>query len=163
MACKVSVLLVKIIDHSMESFYKKDNNHKYDGGFNIYVSSDICVEPQQTKLLPTGISTALQDPNTTYYMMAPRSSIYKTPLIMQNSIGIIDAGYRGELKVPIFNLSNEPYMIKKGTSLTQLLHALAHKWEHRLVDVLPDIVEDNRNESGFGSTDDLVEVSINLK
>ena len=54
-------------------------------------------------------------------------------------------------------------MIKKGTSLTQLLHALAHKWEHRLVDVLPDIVEDNRNESGFGSTDDIVEVSINLK
>jgi len=57
------------------------------------------------------------------YMIACRSSIGKTPLMLANSTGIIDRGYTGNLMVRIRNLSNEPYKIERGKSLFQLIRS----------------------------------------
>tara|TARA_A100001015_G_C14904375_1_gene677686 strand:- start:481 stop:996 length:516 start_codon:yes stop_codon:yes gene_type:complete len=155
----VSTLLMKFLTDDVKQYYDLNKNHKYDGGVNIYVSEDVILEPNKTKLVPTGISTCVKNITTNidfdtidtmYYFMAPRSSIYKTPLIMHNSMGIIDAGYRGEIKIPLHNLSGDSYKIEKGVSLAQLLHPRGAKWEVEFTDTLPDF--DERGDRGFGST-----------
>jgi dUTPase len=84
-----------------------------------------------------------------HFWLLPRSSIYKTPLIMANSVGVIDKSYRGELMAPV--RSNGPeYSVIQGERLFQIV-APDMGWirEVRIVDSLPDTV---RGEGGFGST-----------
>lgn len=88
-------------------------------------------------------------------MIVPRSSIRKSSLILQNSVGIIDPGYQGILHAPVFNLNNfESYIAKKGESLVQVIHPTL-----ALFNVVP-VGEDHpvfaekteRGDKGFGST-----------
>ena len=86
-----------------------------------------------------------------HYRLAPRSSIFKTPLSMANSEGIIDRTYRGPLKAPVRNHTvTEAYHIQQGTRLFQIV-APDMGWirEVRIVESLP---ETQRGEGGFGST-----------
>lgn len=86
-----------------------------------------------------------------HYRLAPRSSIFKTPLSMANSEGIIDRTYRGLIKAPVRNhLPTDSYEIQEGTRLFQIL-APDMGWirEVRIVETLPETA---RGEGGFGST-----------
>ena len=83
------------------------------------------------------------------FQLVPRSSIWRTPLRQSNSIGIIDAGYRGRLMVPVDNISNEDYIIKSGERLFQIVHPLLEPVGVELVDELSD---SERGSGGFGST-----------
>ena len=85
------------------------------------------------------------------YYLYPRSSISKTPLLMANSVGIIDAGYRGNIMAKLRNLdSSSPYLIKSGEKLFQIcvpdLKAIN-------VEVVSDLSATKRGVGGFGSTD----------
>ena len=107
------------------------------------------------------VNTFLDDKNVSYYLYA-RSSISKTPLILKNSVGIIDSGYRGNLiaavyysptfndlqKVSINQLPNS-YTIKKGTRLVQIC---APELQPFSFDVVNTLTETDRGEGGFGST-----------
>lgn len=79
----------------------------------------------------------------------PRSSIYKTPLLMKNSVGLIDGGYKGNIKAPLYNTSTEPYELKRGTRIVQLVNS-------DLSPITMKIVKEHRETSrgslGFGST-----------
>jgi len=55
------------------------------------------------------------------YWLVPRSSISKTPLILANSIGVIDAGYNGELMAAFHNTSDKPYEVKQFDRLVQIV------------------------------------------
>ena len=57
--------------------------------------------------------------NMSYYLY-PRSSISKTPLRLSNSVGIIDAGYRGNIIMALDNISSQNYTLLKGTRLVQI-------------------------------------------
>jgi len=83
------------------------------------------------------------------YFIVPRSSIYKTPLRMANSIGVIDSGYRGELMVPVDNMTDEDYYIKPGERLFQIILPSLNEFEVQIVDELSD---SERGVGGFGST-----------
>ena len=86
-----------------------------------------------------------------HYRLAPRSSIFKTPLSMANSEGIIDRTYRGVIKAPVRNhMVTDSYYIEEGTRLFQIV-APDMGWirEVRIVESLP---ETQRGEGGFGST-----------
>jgi hypothetical protein len=86
-----------------------------------------------------------------HYRLVPRSSIFRTPLSMANSEGIIDLTYRGLLKAPVRNhLPSAAYQIEEGTRLFQIV-APDMGWirEVRIVESLPETV---RGEAGFGST-----------
>ena len=82
-------------------------------------------------------------------MLVPRSSISKTPLRMANSIGIIDAGYRGEIMAAVDNISDEDYMISPGDRLFQLVHPTLYPIHASVESNLSDT---ERGEGGFGST-----------
>lgn len=89
------------------------------------------------------------------FTIVPRSSIAKTPLSLANSIGIVDQGYTGTLRVAIRNHSKSPYPVKRGDSLFQLVRP---GMEHTSVQVVtaqnPAFAPDasQRGGGGFGST-----------
>jgi dUTP pyrophosphatase len=79
----------------------------------------------------------------------PRSSIAKTPLRQCNSIGLIDAGYRGEIMAAVDNIKNEAYTVEKGQRLFQLVAMDGSPIHFEIVD---ELTETTRGEGGFGST-----------
>lgn len=86
-----------------------------------------------------------------HYRLIPRSSIFKTPLSMANSEGIIDRTYRGLLKAPVRNhLPTDSYPIEEGTRLFQIV-APDMGWI-REVRIVESLSETSRGEGGFGST-----------
>lgn len=86
-----------------------------------------------------------------HYYLYPRSSIYKSGVIMLNSVGIIDLSYRGKIMAPVTNLNEYTYPnVEKGNRLFQICAPdLGHISEIRIVDSLPETV---RGAGGFGST-----------
>jgi len=83
------------------------------------------------------------------YYLYPRSSISKTPLRMANSVGIIDAGYRGNIMVAVDNTGDQPYVIEKGQRLFQICGPTLESIEMKVVDELSNT---DRGNNGFGST-----------
>jgi dUTP pyrophosphatase len=105
------------------------NGDQLDAGIDIVTPIDIVIPPTETAAfkIPLGVkAVCLKEYKIngyyfpiTYFLMA-RSSICKTGLVMANSVGLIDIGYRGELKAPVYNFTKKPIIIKKGTSLFQI-------------------------------------------
>ena len=84
------------------------------------VEKDILLEPLERVLVGTGLYIEL--PEGYEAQIRPRSGLaYKHGISVLNSPGTIDADYRGEIKVLLVNLSNEPYLIKAGESVQQLI------------------------------------------
>lgn len=82
--------------------------------------------------------------------MRPRSGLAaKHGISVLNAPGTIDADYRGEVKVILVNLSNEPFVINPGERIAQMVVARYEKVEWDEVEVLD---ETERGEGGFGST-----------
>ena len=104
-------------------------------------------------LIPLGLKARLVKlgpvESDSHYWLLPRSSIYKTPMIMANSVGVIDKTYRGELMAPVRSIGPE-YNIQCGERYFQIV-APDMGWitEVRIVDSLP---ETSRGAGGFGST-----------
>ena len=99
-------------------------------------------------MVPTGLYIAL--PDSTEAQVRPRSGLAaKHGISVLNSPGTIDADYRGEIKVILVNLSNEPFVINPGERIAQLVVAKYEKVEWDEVEVLD---ETERGEGGFGST-----------
>ena len=78
-----------------------------------------------------------------------RSSISKTPLRLSNAVGLIDAGYRGEIMAAVDNIKDSSYRLEKGQRLFQLVSMNGESIHFDLVDTLSDTL---RGEGGFGST-----------
>ena len=83
--------------------------------------------------------------------MYPRSSMgARTPLRLSNSVGIIDAGYRGTLKAILDNIDlEEPYVVEKGTRLLQLCSPIMDEITYEVVNALSNT---SRGTGGLGST-----------
>jgi dUTP pyrophosphatase len=99
-------------------------------------------------MIPTGLFIAL--PDDTEAQVRPRSGLAaKFGISVLNSPGTIDADYRGEIKVILVNLSNEPFVVNPGERIAQLVVARYEKVEWDEVEVLDDT---ERGVGGFGST-----------
>ena len=83
------------------------------------------------------------------YYLYPRSSISKTPLMMANSVGIIDAGYRGNIMAKVRNMSSYETTVNQGEKLFQICSPTLEPVKIQIVDKLTD---SSRGEGGFGST-----------
>lgn len=141
-----------IINFYEEQISKSINNN--NSGFDLVVENDVIFDKyNHTQLVPLGIKCAPQF--NSGYMLCPRSSIYKTPLRMANSIGIVDMEYRGQIMAPIdFILSfsdTEQYILKEGTRLFQLCHPSLVPMNFNKIDESElDITV--RGINGFGSS-----------
>ena len=144
-------LFIKTLNSFASSVYSEDNELRFtrgDSGYDLIVCSDYTVEPWQTCKIPLGIAAEPADTNSGYYLY-PRSSISKTPLGLANSVGIIDAGYRGEICAVVRNYSNIPYQIKKGDKLFQLC---APDLKPLVIKIVNELNSSIRGSGGFGST-----------
>ena len=128
--------------------------HEGDAGLDLFIPEDIIIEPNACdatidfKIQCEAFVDSSKETNCWYYLM-PRSSISKTPLRMSNSIGVIDAGYRGNLMAVVDNISDEPYNIQKGQRLFQICGRYLEPIHLTLVETLSD---SERGNGGFGST-----------
>ncbi len=91
--------------------------HADDAGLDLYNLEDILLEPQNGKLAKTGIAIAL--PAGHVGLVADRSSLAKRGI--KTAGGVIDAGYRGEIHIMLWNISSETIQLKRGERVAQLL------------------------------------------
>lgn len=112
------------------------------------IQESIVLLPLQRALIPTGLFIAL--PEGYEAQVRPRSGLAaKHGITVLNSPGTIDADYRGEVKVILVNLSDEPFTIVPGERIAQLVAARFEQVEWELSESLD---ETSRGEGGFGST-----------
>jgi dUTP pyrophosphatase len=119
--------------------------HREDAGLDLYCLEDTSLSAGSGKLVRTGI--AMEIPEQHVGLVADRSSLAKKGLKVAG--GVIDAGYRGEIHVVLWNLTQEEIHLKRSERIAQLLI---------LPIVTPEVVEvshlgsTQRGEKGFGST-----------
>lgn len=120
-------------------------------GMDLCASLDggtVTINPGERKLIPTGLRIAL--PQGYEAQVRPRSGLaLKHGITVLNSPGTIDADYRGEVGVILINLGQEPFEIKHGDRIAQMVVAPYARVSWNSVDSLD---ETQRGEGGFGHT-----------
>lgn len=123
--------------------------HADDAGLDLRASVDVVIAPGGRALVPTGIRMAL--PAGTVGLVCPRSGLaVRHGITVLNGPGIVDAGYRGEVQVPLHNTDlQEPFTIRAGDRIAQLVITPCLTPEVRTVADLP---ASDRADAGFGSS-----------
>ncbi len=137
---------IKILDDGLPPpRYAKEG----DAGADLYAAEDVSLESGTRAAVPTGIAVAI--PEGYAGLVLPRSGrALKEGLGLANSPGLIDSGYRGEVKVVVVNLdANSPIDIRRGDKIAQLVIQEVERGEWVVVDDLPG---SPRGEGGFGSS-----------
>jgi dUTP pyrophosphatase len=112
------------------------------------VSDDLTLSPGETALVPTGFAIAL--PPGFEAQVRPRSGLaIKHGIGILNAPGTIDADYRGEVKIILANFSKEPFTVRRGDRIAQLVVARHERvsWQET-----PALDETARGSGGFGHT-----------
>lgn len=108
----------------------------------------VLLKPLERKLIGTGLFIEL--PRGYEAQIRPRSGLaFKYGLSVLNTPGTVDADYRGEVKVLLVNLSNEPFTVEDGERIAQMVVAKHEQIHWELVDELSDT---QRGSGGYGST-----------
>lgn len=139
-------------------FYRMDEDvklpvrlHPWDACWDIHANAEMVINPREVVLVPTGLMTGLLP--GWELQIRPRSSwsVYYGITVL-NTPGTIDAGYRDEIKVVLYNASGKPFLITKGARIAQM--ALKPVFEMNIVEVeSEELLGDSvRGKGGFGST-----------
>ena len=108
----------------------------------------LVIEPHKWAMVPTGIAIAL--PVGFEAQVRPRSGLAaKKGITVLNSPGTVDSDYRGEVRVILINHSDEPFVIKDGDRIAQMVIA---RHESACFEVVDSLDETERGAGGFGST-----------
>jgi dUTP pyrophosphatase len=122
--------------------------HADDAAFDLRARQDAELPPGEPHLVPTGLFLEL--PSGTEAQVRPRSGLaLKHALTVLNAPGTIDAGYRGEVAVILLNAGRQPYAIRRGDRIAQMVITRLPE-----VELLPvaDLAPSARGAGGFGST-----------
>lgn len=112
------------------------------------IDEEIVLPPMARALVPTGIAVAL--PSGVEAQIRPRSGLAaRHGVTCLNSPGTIDSDYRGEIKVILINLGDEPFPIRKGDRIAQMVFMPVLRASFRVVE---DLDTTPRGEGGFGHT-----------
>jgi len=153
----IYTLRVKILpqyqdDQTIIKHYSERPNYKDDAGVDLILPNDILGEnvPHYGMMVGMGIQCEMLDPNdqNCAYDLRPRSSIYKTPFRLCNSVGTIDKNYRGEI-CAVFDRLYGSAKYEKGNRLVQICAPGLNPIRVQLVN---NLSETERGEKGFGST-----------
>ena len=137
-----------------KSFYVNHNHHKDgDSGFDLFTPREYIIPSKSFGFMidfEIKCKGIREDGKGCSFWLIPRSSMgSKTPLRLSNSLGLIDKGYRGSIKGCFDNLSDNDYILEKGTRILQITSPNLDEISYELVD---DLDETERGEGGFGST-----------
>ena len=143
--------MVKVLVKKLNSLAKLPS-YKTDGasGMDLMacIEKPISLEPGKSCLIPTGLAVAFSEKFE--IQIRPRSGLAaKNNISVLNTPGTIDSDYRGELKIILFNHSNENFIIKNNDRVAQMVLTPIVKMELEEINELPN---SNRGDGGFGST-----------
>jgi len=119
--------------------------HMGDAGLDLFSSIDYVLEKGQVEAIPSGIKVAI--PDGFVGLVWDKSGVSLKGV--HRLAGVIDSGYRGEVKVVMINLSDKPFAIDKGMKIAQML--VQPITMVRVVET-EDLDDTSRGEGGFGST-----------
>ena len=150
----------KYLDACVSHNEKVGNDMYYDSGFDLYVPGDVEIPCGKMSMLDMGVKCAafwLNDDDSvgdaTGFYMYPRSSLSKTPLRLANSVGIIDSGYRGNLKAAFDWMGwDADYKVSRFTRLVQVCSPTLGRMRVIFVSSEHDLGLTERGSGGFGST-----------
>ena len=154
----LEIMLDSSVNNDVIQYYNQlENRETSDSGVDLIVTEDINTIAFGVNTLKFKIRCQMKNTKTNQYSpyyLYPRSSISKTPLVMANSVGIIDRDYRGEImakvrNIPLASSDNDNYLINEGTRLFQICSPDLSPIKVKIVDCL---TETSRGEGGFGST-----------
>jgi dUTP pyrophosphatase len=121
--------------------------HPGDAGMDLFAAEDVRLEAGAVRAVPTGIKMAI--PEGFVGLIWDKSGISLQGV--HRLAGVVDSGYRGEVKVVMVNLGKEPHVFKQGQKVAQMLIQPVHPVE--IVDAGEgELDETSRGEGGFGST-----------
>ena len=160
---------IKMLNSNLSQYYlSKTNQYSDDSGIDLYCPEDLVVPAKSLGfMINLGVAAEVYTKKGDWYQsvvtsgrethvrknhgywILPRSSIGKTPLRLSNSVGLVDTGYRGELRAIVDNHSNRDFTIEKGVRLFQIANAQLSPMKVTIVNELTDTT---RGDKGFGST-----------
>ena len=148
-----TIIETKVPLHFINDSENKNPEYAYesDSGFDLRANEDVWIHASDRGLIPTGLRFDIPDG----YEIQVRSKsglALNQGLMVLNSPGTVDSGYQGEIKVIMFNTTNQKVKIEKGQKVAQavLCPVVSGKW----VDLIKveKINNKDRNDNGFGST-----------
>jgi dUTP pyrophosphatase len=133
--------------HALATLPEYAHGPAEDAGLDVRSLEDALLSPGIPQAVPTGL--ALEIPSGYEVQLRPRSGLaLKHAITLPNSPATIDPGYRGELRVILLNLGREPYQVKAGDRIAQMVVAKYETVEWRET----DLAESVRGAAGFGSS-----------
>ncbi len=113
------------------------------------IDEKIILQPGETRLIPTGLSIYIADPNLAAVIL-PRSGLgHKHGIVLGNLVGLIDSDYQGPLMISAWNRSEQPFTIEVGDRIAQLVFVPVVQAEFNIV---TDFEQTERGSGGFGHT-----------
>jgi dUTP pyrophosphatase len=139
-------ILIKRVDPGLPL---PDRSHPGDAGCDLYTAVDVVLGPGERAVVPTGIAIALPDGYAAF--VHPRSGLAADHgVTIVNTPGTIDAGYRGEIKVIMFNTdSGSPVSLRRGDRIAQLV---IQRIERPVFHEVTELPGSGRGAGGHGST-----------
>ena len=138
---------------TVAEYYKSKKLDGENAGFDLYVPDTVTFAPGERKFVGMGVSAAIIDSDNNSvepFWLVPRSSLSKTGLMMMNSVGVIDKGYRGELIAALWNTLDREVTVNSGDRLVQIVSRDMTSFSEVLVTYM--LPESQRGSGGFGST-----------
>lgn len=142
-----SYILEFIIEAEENCFPKKA--HKTDAAYDLFSNEDITLPARSTRPYKVKTGIKMKIPNGYKANILPRSGLSSKGVIITNSPGTIDSGYRDEVMVLLMNLSNDDYYIRKGDRIAQMDFQFVLGLELKEGKVIKD---ESDRKGGFGST-----------
>jgi len=138
-------------DSEKEYYTKYITKHEGDAGIDLINTLTFEVKPFDVETINFNIHCEMRNEKeklVSYYLFQ-RSSISKTPLMMANSVGIIDAGYRGNIMAKVRNVSQKNTKVIEGEKLFQICSPTL---EPIKIKIVRNLSSSSRGDDGFGST-----------
>lgn len=121
-----------------------------DAGLDLLASADATLKPGERAAVPTGIAVEIPD-GYAGFVHARSGRALREGLALANAPGLIDSGYRGEIKVVVVNLDPaEPIHIKRGEKIAQLV---VQPVSAVVLYEVEELTSSERGDGGFGSSD----------
>ncbi len=128
-------------------------HHQGDSGIDLFIVNQLTVEPFNVGTIDFEIQCEMYNLETgllSSYYLVPRSSIANTNFQLANSIGIIDAGYRGNIKAKVRNFN--PLESSSLHQLSSYFQIIAPDLKPIKVNIVDSLTDTTRGTGGFGST-----------
>lgn len=122
--------------------------HPGDAGADLFSVEEVTIPPGERRDVGTGLALAI--PLGCAGFVQPRSGLaFRHGIMVVNSPGLIDAGYRGEVRVSLYNSGREPFVVGIGERIAQLV---IQRVEEPAFAFAPELPQTARGEGGFGSS-----------